>query len=56
VKAELCGVSPLIWLHHKKINDIAFTDMICLVNNGKIRQDATKKGVADRKKKKRTDW
>lgn len=45
VKAELSKASLLVCLHHDKIDDIAFTDIICFVKHMKIRQ------VAKRKKK-----
>ena len=47
VKAELSGASVLICLHHNKINDIAFMDIICLIehreNHTKLQKN--KKGV-----------
>lgn len=40
IKAELSKASSLICLHHNNISDMAFTDIICLVKHGKIRQVA----------------
>lgn len=40
VKAELSKASLLFCLHHTKINDIAFTEIVCLVKHVTIRQVA----------------
>jgi hypothetical protein len=49
VKALLSKASFLICLHHNKINDMAFTDIICLVEtqeNQTSCKEGGKKGMA----------